>query len=65
MTLLKEEESKAPHEVVCGHQFERQPRQRKVLRGLSCLACKKRVRGLIREWYRCKSESEREREREV
>lgn len=53
----QEEESQAPYEEVCGHKFVRQPRQRKVLRDLTCLACKKSVRGLIREWCRCKSES--------
>ena len=52
---LQEEESEAPYEEVSGHKFVRQPRQRRVLRDASCLACKKRVRGLIREWFRCKS----------
>ena len=56
----EEEESGAAYEEVSGHKFVRQPRQRRVLRDVSCLACKKRVRGLIREWHRCKSESERE-----
>ncbi|CAI8052794.1 Differentially expressed in FDCP 8 homolog A [Geodia barretti] len=51
----EEEESGAAYEEVSGHKFVRQPRQRRVLRDVSCLACKKRVRGLIREWHRCKT----------
>ena len=53
----QEQDRSMPHQEVCGHKFVRQPRQTRVLRGLTCLACRKKVRGLIREWYRCRSES--------
>ena len=44
------------HEEICAHQFVRQPPQSRVLLGMMCEGCGKRVTGLIRTWYLCKGE---------
>ena len=46
------------HQEVFGHRLVKQPRQRQTSgTPPTCEGCRKQVRGLIRVWYLCKSES--------